>query len=90
MSALTRPAIISALVGSAIMSALAGSAIIPALTGPAIMSALTGPAIQRLAMAISWLVVLAPEKGIRSAKAGANRDGLPCDEVPSALSVLAT
>ena len=81
MSALTRPAIMSALTGSAIMSALAG---------PATMSALTGPAIQRLAMAISWPVVLAPEKGIRSAKADANRDGLPCDEVPSALSVQAT
>ena len=80
----------STLTGPAIMSALAGSAIIPALTGPAIMSALTGLAIQRLAMAISWLVVLAPEKGIRSAKANADRGGLPCDEVPSALSVQAT
>ena len=72
------------------MSTLTGPATMSALTGPAIMSALTGPAIQRLAMAISWLVVLAPEKGIRSAKANADRDGLPCDEVPCALSVQAT
>ena len=72
------------------MSALTGPAIILALAGPAILSAFPGQAIQRLAMAISWPVVLAPEKGIRSAKADANRDGLPCDEVPSASLVLAT
>ena len=72
------------------MSTLTGPATMSTLTGSAIISALTGPAIQRLAMAISWLVVLAPEKGIRSAKANADRDGLPCDEVPCALSVQAT
>ena len=79
-----------ALLESAILSALTGPAIILALAGPAILSAFPGPATQRLAMAISWLVVLDPEKGIRSAKADVDRDGLPCDEVPSASLVLAT